>query len=98
MTTLLTHHALAQLLQHRNACPSESHAIDAQIQAMMKRYAVMNLDMSGFSRLTIQHGITHFLAMIQRLVGIVVPIVNGQQGSVFKQEADNVFGVFLLSN
>ncbi|NET51013.1 MAG: hypothetical protein F6K09_20480 [Merismopedia sp. SIO2A8] len=32
--------------------------------------------------------------MIQRLVGIVVPIVNGQQGSVFKQEADNVFAVF----
>jgi class 3 adenylate cyclase len=54
----------------------------------------MVLDMCGFSRLTMRHGITHFLAMIHRLHGIVRPIVGDCGGDVVKTEADNVFAVF----
>ncbi len=54
----------------------------------------MVLDMCGFSRLTARYGIIHFLAMIHRLHGIVLPIIRAQGGTVVKTEADNVFAVF----
>ena len=47
--------------------------------------------MCGFSRLTMQYGITHFLAMIHRLQGIVWPILARHRGRVVKTEADKVF-------
>ncbi len=50
--------------------------------------------MCGFSRLTARYGIIHFLSMIHRLHGIVLPIVRANGGTVVKTEADNVFAVF----
>ena len=50
--------------------------------------------MCGFSRLTMRHGITHFLAMIRRLQQIVRPVVEAAQGRIVKTEADNVFATF----
>jgi class 3 adenylate cyclase len=57
-------------------------------------HALWVLDMCGFSRLTMRYGITHFLAMIHRLHGIVLPIVKRRGGHVVKTEADNVFATF----
>jgi len=95
MTLPLTSSILEHLLQRRNADPSDVAIIDGQIESNFTHcYAVLILDMSGFSRLTIECGIIHFLGMIQRLVDIVTPIVEAQHGTVFKQEADNVFAVF----
>jgi class 3 adenylate cyclase len=54
----------------------------------------MVLDMCGFSRLTVRHGITHFLAMIHRLHRTVGPLVARGGGQIVKTEADNVFAVF----
>lgn len=90
-----TRRALQRLLALRNEHPERLAEIDRQIhEAFAETHAVMVLDMCGFSRLTMRHGITHFLAMIHRLHGIVGPIVVERGGRVVKTEADNVFAVF----
>lgn len=91
----LTHQNLKALLNERNTVPGSAATIDAQINAdFVERHAILVVDMSGFSRLTLKHGIIHFLAMIQRLEAIATPIILSQAGQVFKQEADNVFALF----
>lgn len=91
----LTHQNLKALLHQRNTQPDTAANIDAQIQTdYVERHAVLVVDMCGFSRLTLKHGIIHFLAMIQQLEAIATPLVTDRQGVVFKQEADNVFAVF----
>ena len=90
-----TRAALNQLLQERNDYPERSTAIDAQIQSIFEQdCAILVLDMSGFSRLTVRYGIIHFLAMVHRMNAIATPLVNHHQGRVVKQEADNLFAVF----
>jgi adenylate cyclase len=87
--------ALDRLLALRNEHPERLAEIDRQIRELFaETHAVMVLDMCGFSRLTMRHGITHFLAMIQRLHAIVVPVVRDWAGTVVKTEADNVFAIF----
>ncbi|MDB4983695.1 MAG: putative adenylate/guanylate cyclase, partial [Myxococcales bacterium] len=89
------HEALARLLERRNEHPERLTEIDREIwEAFGETHALWVLDMSGFSRLTVRYGITHFLAMIHRLHGIVRPIVARHDGRVVKTEADNVFAVF----
>ena len=90
-----TRHELEKLLGHRNEHPERLAEIDREIWAQFgETHAVWVLDMCGFSRLTMRYGITHFLAMIHRLHGIVKPIIARQKGRVIKTEADNVFAVF----
>jgi adenylate cyclase len=87
--------ALARLLDRRNEHPERIQGIDREICArFQQRHAVFVLDMCGFSRLTVRHGIVHFLAMIRRLHRVVVPIVRAAGGRVVKTDADNVFAVF----
>ena len=67
---------LNQLLQERNEYPDRAAEIDARVSELFgEMHAVLVMDMSGFSRLTIQYGIMHFLAMIQRMNAIVVPAI-----------------------
>jgi class 3 adenylate cyclase len=90
-----TRRALQRLLALRNEHPERLAEIDRRIhETFAETHAVLVLDMCGFSRLTMRHGITHFLAMIHRLQGIVGPIVIARGGRVVKTEADNVFAVF----
>jgi class 3 adenylate cyclase len=86
---------LERLLALRNEHPERLFEMDRRIHdEFAETHAVMVLDMCGFSRLTARYGIIHFLAMIHRLHGIVLPIVRAQGGTVVKTEADNVFAVF----
>ncbi|HEX3698895.1 MAG TPA: adenylate/guanylate cyclase domain-containing protein [Polyangia bacterium] len=86
---------LDRLLAARNEHPENLEAIDREIHAAFaETRAILVLDMCGFSRLTMQHGITHFLAMIHRLHGLVRPLVHEHGGRVVKTEADNVFATF----
>lgn len=88
-------HTLQRLLALRNEHPERLAEIDGEIHGTFSRtHAVLVLDMCGFSRLTARYGITHFLAMIHRLHGIVLPIIAAHAGRVVKTEADNVFAVF----
>jgi class 3 adenylate cyclase len=90
-----TRQALQFLLARRNEHPERLHEIDREIwDDFGETHALWVLDMCGFSRLTVRYGITHFLAMIHRLHGIVAPIVKRHAGRVVKTEADNVFAVF----
>jgi adenylate cyclase len=86
---------LERLLDARNERPESLTEIDAEIwRRFGQTWAVLVLDMCGFSRLTQRHGITHFLAMIRRLHHLVRPIVERYRGRLVKAEADNLFAVF----
>ena len=86
---------LWRLLDARNEHPESLGEIDGEIWRRFGRTrAVLVLDMCGFSRLTMRYGITHFLAMIRRLVTIVRPVIAGAGGLIVKTEADNVYATF----
>lgn len=86
---------LAARLRERQGQPAREVEIDAAIQARyVRNCAVLVLDMSDFSRLTLVHGVIHFLAMIRRMADLAAPIVEQQGGQVVKQEADNLFAIF----
>lgn len=86
---------LAALLQERNEHPARAPEIDEQIRRDFSRtLAVLVMDMSGFSRQTLRHGIIHFLAQIHRMRAIATPVIEGCRGVIVKYEADNVFAVF----
>ena len=88
---------LRHLLRERNEHPERLTEIDRTIRDRFTRtLAVLVLDMSGFSRLTHRYGIVHFLAMIQRMQELVLPVLEAHRhgGRVLKLEADNVYAVF----
>jgi class 3 adenylate cyclase len=86
---------LKRLLAERNQSPDRVAEIDALIrEAFERRVAILVLDMSGFSRLTIEYGIIHYLAMIEQMDTSSRPAVTGNRGVVIKQEADNLFAIF----
>lgn len=90
-----TRSELHRLLQQRNYQPDRVTEIDQEIyQTFGQTASILVLDMAGFSRLTLHHGIIHFLAMVQRMTEIASPIVYQHGGWVFKQEADNLFALF----
>ena len=90
-----TKEKMAKLLQERNEHPERAAEIDAKITEVFgETVAVFVMDMSGFSRQTIRHGIIHFLAQIHRMHSICTPVVEAHHGEVIKYEADNVFAVF----
>jgi len=86
---------LARLLIERNEHPERLAHIDAKICAAFEHeLAIFVLDMCGFSRLTLKHGIIHYLALIQRMQQVVLPLIGKRKGRLVKTEADNVFAVF----
>jgi class 3 adenylate cyclase len=86
---------LRRLLSERNQYPERTSEIDEKIrQTFERRVAILVLDMCGFSRLTSQHGIIHFLAMVCQMEQGACPAVTGNGGEVIKQEADNLFAIF----
>jgi len=86
---------LQRLLAIRNQSPDRVESIDKQIREEFERnVAVLVLDMVGFSRLTIEYGIIHYLAMIHQMDKASRPAVTGNGGVVIKQEADNLYAIF----
>jgi adenylate cyclase len=86
---------LRRLLGTRNQSPDRIQQIDQQIrEAFERQVAILVLDMVGFSRLTVQHGIIHYLAMINQMEEAARPAVKGNGGRVIKQEADNLYAVY----
>jgi len=86
---------LRRLLSIRNQFPERAEDIDDQVRdAFQRNVAVLVLDMIGFSRLTVQYGIIHYLAMIHQMEEAARPAVTGNDGVVIKQEADNLYAIF----
>lgn len=89
---------LKKLLAERNQDSDRVSAIDEVIRSTFeRRVAILVLDMSGFSRLTIKYGIIHYLAMIEQMEAAAPPAVAGNNGETIKQEADNLFAIFETS-
>ncbi|MEK6410701.1 MAG: adenylate/guanylate cyclase domain-containing protein [Acidobacteriota bacterium] len=88
-------HLLRRLLSERNQFPERAAELDQQLRdALERRVAVLVLDMVGFSRLTLQYGIIHYLSMIHQMAEAASPAVNGNGGTLIKQEADNLYAIF----
>jgi len=86
---------LRRLLSERNQFAERAADIDRQLRdAFERRVAILVLDMVGFSRLTVEYGIIHYLAMIHQMEEAARPAVTGNGGEVIKQEADNLYAVF----
>ena len=90
-----TRERLYKFLRERNEQPERCREIDACIREVFaETVAVLVMDMSGFSRQTVRHGIIHFLAKIQRMHAIAIPLVEQRGGQIVKLEADNIYAVF----
>ena len=90
-----TRERLYRFLRERNEQPERAAEIDALIGKIFgETLAVLVLDMSGFSRQTVRHGIIHFLAKIQRMHSIAIPLIEAREGVIVKLEADNIYAVF----
>ncbi len=90
-----TRERLYKFLRERNEEPERCAEIDGRIREVFgETLAIMVMDMSGFSRQTVRHGIIHFLAKIQRMHSIAVPLVEAREGAIVKLEADNIYAVF----
>ena len=86
---------LKSLLRERNQSPARVADIDRQIvETFQRRAAVLALDLCGFSRLTQRHGILFYLSMIVQMEEAARPAIVNNNGSIVKQEADNLFAVF----
>jgi class 3 adenylate cyclase len=86
---------LERLLDRRNEHPEHIGEIDRDIKDQFEQeLAILVLDMCGFSRLTMKHGIIHYLALIRRMQRVVLPRIEKARGSLLKTEADNVFATF----
>ncbi|MCA1635077.1 MAG: adenylate/guanylate cyclase domain-containing protein [Acidobacteria bacterium] len=82
-------------LRERNEYPERSLEIDARIRELFgETLAILVMDMSGFSKQTVRHGIIHFLAKIHRMHAIAIPAVESRKGEIVKLEADNIYAVF----
>jgi len=73
----------------------QRQALDAELwREFGADRAVLVLDMSGFSELSIRYGIVHYLSMVRRMQLIAEPIVSRYSGTLVKFEADNCFAMF----
>jgi adenylate cyclase len=83
---------LDDLLSERNQYPERAPEIDQKIKdAFQKKIAILVLDMVGFSRMSVEHGIIHYLGMIRQMHETATPPVLDNGGAVLKKAADNLF-------
>lgn len=69
--------------------------VDDEIRRRWERpRAVLISDMSGFSRVTQEEGILHFLGLIRHMHTICVPVIQAHGGHLVKAVADNLYARF----
>ena len=86
---------LRELLYQYNEFPERREQILANVNRDFEQtVAVLIMDACGFSRTVHEHGIVHFLALLERLWRLVGPLVDEHGGRPMRVEADNVYAVF----
>jgi class 3 adenylate cyclase len=86
---------LRELLHDYNEQPGRRERIVAAIeQHYCHQAAIMVVDTCGFSRTVRSTGIIHFLALLERLERLIVPIITGAGGRLLRREADNLYAIF----
>lgn len=63
-------------------------------QAYGETWCIMATDLSGFSRGVADHGILHYLRIIQESERLLVPVIERHQGQRLKVEGDSLFVIF----
>ncbi|MBI4851613.1 MAG: adenylate/guanylate cyclase domain-containing protein [Acidobacteria bacterium] len=86
---------LTELIEQRLMSGADISAIDQKIWAMFgESWAILCLDMSGFTKRTDEFGIIHFLTLIHEMQKLLSPIILSHYGFLLKTEADNIFAIF----
>lgn len=86
---------LAEMLTELLHKPEEWNEVVERIEkTFTQTKAIMVLDMSGFSRTTLQRGITAFLLMIHQMQLLSLPSIKDNGGTLIKTEADDLFCIF----
>ena len=86
---------LRELLFQFNEYPERHAEILAQIHRDFEQtVAVLIMDACGFSRTVHEHGIVHFLSLLERLWRLVGPLVGEFGGRPMREDADNLYAVF----
>jgi adenylate cyclase len=91
---------MTNLFQHiEQLVADSSEPTDDEFEPeIWKRYgqtvSVLILDSSGFSRVSEQYGILHFLSKLVLMRKIITPVLQKYTDREFKFEADNVYAVF----
>ena len=86
---------LYRLLDERNRDAARADAIDAHLwdHCGCER-AVLVTDLTGFTRITKQEGILHFLAQFRRVVCVAEPLFRDAGATFWKMEADDLLAAF----
>jgi len=93
---IIEHPRLYRLLTSMgDLSPEECGNIESDLWDMFGQHAaVLVTDMSHFSKVTQQHGIIYYLAMIKRMQDVVALSVAKNKGKIVKFIADNSFSIF----
>lgn len=82
-------------LAERNAQPERASQIDQELwEQLGQDCAILLSDTSGFTRITKERGLLHFLSLVEKGVALSRPLIEGEEGILLKQEADNMLCVF----
>lgn len=87
--------SLLEALDHRSTEPAAARAFDEAIWGARGSVGAMLVtDLSGFTRVTKQRGILHFLAIFRRCQLACVPLIAAHGGRLLKQEADDLIAIY----
>jgi len=86
---------LWRLIEERTKAGADVEAIDLRIWDLFgEDWAVMFTDLVGFSRQVERFGILHFLQIIHEHRKLLLPIVEGHDGLLIKEEGDSLLILF----
>ena len=86
---------LWKLIEERCRTGADTAAIDKRIWDLFgEDWAIMFTDLSGFSRRVSEFGIVHFLQVIYEQRKLLLPIVEGHDGLLLKEEGDSFMIMF----
>jgi len=97
MQSMLTMDNLRNDLRQWNLAASpETHASIAQSirHKYVRNCSLLVSDMSGFTRITKEEGICHFLMLVKQMQAMCIPLMESFGGTLVKVEADNLFVMF----
>ena len=91
----LLHRLREWQLAAQSGDPSAAERMTIEIERSYRCDGVLVVtDMSGFTRVTREEGIGHFLMLIKQMQSICIPIFEKHGGTLVKVEADDLFVVF----
>ena len=92
---ITTSRSLFEALDDRGSTAAERKAFDDEVWAQRgAEGAILVTDLSGFTRVTKEHGIVQFLALFRKFQALCGPTIEANGGQLLKQEADDLFGLF----